>query len=571
MKNREVAGLLSRIADLWEFKGVNRFKIVAFRRAAMVIENMAEDVEDVWRTGRLKEIGGIGEGIAHRINEYLETGKMATLEEASAEVPTSLIQLMELPGVGPSTIRLVHASLGIDDVAGLERAAREGKLRGLPGMGAKKEQNILRALEIWGRSHERIPLGLALPEAERVVSALRERGFTGPLTPAGSLRRMAETIGDIDILAAADDPEALISAFASLPFVRHVLAAGGSKGSIVTEANLQVDLRVVAPESYGAALQYFTGSKQHNVRLRGMARAHGLKVNEYGVFRGAERLASRTEEEVYRAVGLPWIPPELREDAGEIEAALEGRLPRLIDEGDIRGDLHVHSRWSDGINRCEELAQAAEVRGYAYLAVTDHSPSLRIAHGLDAERLDKQLAELAELNARLRSVTLLAGSEVDIRRDGSLDWGDAELAKLDCVVASVHSGFKDDEETMTARLIRAVRHPAVNVIGHPTGRLLGSREPYRVDLPRVFAAAAEAGCALELNAFWNRLDLSAPQARLAKEAGVKFAVNTDAHQTGQLGMIRFGVGQARRGWLEPEDIINTWELARLRRFLAKGR
>lgn len=571
MRNREVAAVLSRVADLWEFKGINRYKVVAFRRAAMVIENMAEDIEELWRQDRLEEIGGIGAGIAGRIGEYLATGRMKTLEEAQEGVSAGLIQLMELPGVGPSTIRAVHKALGVEDAASLERAAREGRLRGLPGMGAKKEQNILRALEIWGRSHERIPLGVALPEAERVVAALRERGFRGPLTPAGSLRRMKETIGDIDILAAEAEPERLIAAFAALPFVRHVLAAGGSKGSIITEANLQIDLRVIPEESYGAALQYFTGSKQHNVHLRGLARARGMKVNEYGVFRNDERLASLTEEEVYAALGLPWIAPELREDAGEIEAAFEGRLPRLIEEADIRGDLHVHSRWSDGINRTEELARAARQRGYDYLAVTDHSPSLRIARGLDTERLDRQLAELAALNREHDGFTLLAGSEVDIHRDGSLDWPDEALERLDVVVASIHSGFKDDLETMTQRIIRAIRHPAVNIIGHPTGRLFGAREPYQVDLPRVFAAAAECGCALEINSFWNRLDLSGPQARLAKETGVKLAINTDAHQVGQLAMIRFGVGQARRGWLEAEDVINTWDTGRLRRFLAKGR
>jgi DNA polymerase (family 10) len=571
MRNREVAATLSRIADLWEFKGVNRYKIVAFRRAAMVIENMAEDVEDLWRQDRLEEIGGIGAGIAGRIGEYLATGRLKSLDEAAEGVPEGLIRLMELPGVGPSTIRLVHDALGVADAAGLERAAREGRLRGLPGMGAKKEQNILRALEIWGRSQERIPLGVALPEAERVIAALRKRGFKGPLTPAGSLRRMKETIGDIDILAAEADPERLINAFAALPFVRHVLAAGGSKGSVITEANLQIDLRVIPEDSYGAALQYFTGSKQHNVHLRGLARARGLKVNEYGVFRGETRLASRTEAEVYAALDLPYIPPELREDAGEIEAAEAGRLPRLVEEADLRGDLHVHSKWSDGLNRAEELARAAIERGYEYLAVTDHSPTLRIAHGLDTERLGRQIEELAALNQKIEGLTLLSGSEVDIRHDGSLDWPDDMVDRLDVVVASIHSGFKDDLETMTRRIIKAIRHPAVNIIAHPTGRLFGSREPYQVDLPRVFAAAAECGCALEINSFWNRLDLSGPQARLAKEAGVRLAVNTDAHQLGQLPMIRFGIGQARRGWLEPEDVINTWDLERLKGFLAKGR
>ncbi len=566
-----MAALLSRIADLWEFKGQNRFKIVAFRRAAMVIENMAEDVEELWRQGRLEEVGGIGAGIAARLSEYLATGHVKDYEEAQQGVSPGLIQLMELPGIGPSTIRSVHDALGVEDVAGLERAAREGRLRGLPGMGAKKEQNVLRALDIWRRSQERIPLGLALPEAEMVIAALRAEGFTTPLTPAGSLRRRMETIGDIDILAAEAEPAPLLAAFSKLPFVRHVLAAGGSKASIITQANLQVDVRAVSPDSYGAALQYFTGSKQHNVHLRGIARARGLKVNEYGVFRGEERLASRTEEEVYAALGMPLIAPELREDSGEIEAAQEGRLPRLIEESDLRGDLHVHSKWSDGINRVEEMARAALARGYVYLGLTDHSPTLRIAHGLDPARLERQLAEVAEVNRQVPGLTVLSGSEVDIRRDGSLDWPDELLERLDVVVASIHSGFKDDLETMTGRIIRAIRHPAVNVIAHPTGRLLGAREAYRVDLPRVFAAAAEAGCALELNAFWNRLDLNGPQARLAKQAGAKFSVATDAHQVGQLGMIRFGVAQARRGWLERDDVINTWELPRLLRFLAKGR
>jgi DNA polymerase (family 10) len=571
VRNREVAAVLSRIADLWEFKGQNRYKVVAFRRAAMVIENMAEDIEDLWRQGRLEEVGGIGAGIARRVGEYLATGTMGTYEDASKGVSASLIRLMELPGVGPSTVRAVHEALGVEDIPGLEQAARAGRLKGLPGMGAKKEQNVLRALEIWRRSQERIPLGVALPEAEAVITGLKRQGFQGPLIPAGSLRRMKETVGDIDILAADPDPESLIAAFAALPNVRHVLAAGGSKGSVVTEANVQIDLRVIPADSYGAALQYFTGSKQHNVHLRGIARSRGMKVNEYGVFRGERCLASRSEEEVYAALDLPLIPAELREDAGEIEAAMEGRLPELIEEADLRGDLHVHSKWSDGINRTEELAKAAKERGYSYIALTDHSPSLRIAHGLDPERLDRQLAELAEVNREHHGVTLLSGTEVDIRRDGGLDWPDEQVAKLEVVVASIHAGFKDDEETMTRRIIRAIRHPAVNVIGHPTGRLLGSREPYKVNLPKVFAAAAEAGCALEINAFWNRLDLSGAQARLAKEAGVKFSVATDAHQTGQLGMIRFGIGQARRGWLEAEDVINTYDLARLRVFLAKGR
>jgi len=569
LRNREVASIFERMADILEFKGENEFKIRAYRRAARVISDLTEDIERIAESGQLESVPGIGKAIAKKIEEYLTTGRMSKFEEVKRGIPDSLIDLMEVPGLGPKSLAILNRELGVENLDDLRRVIDEGKVLDLPGFGRKKAENILRGIELYRSSRGRIPLGVAEPVASRIVNDMRGSGYVGSIEAAGSLRRMKETIGDIDILATGPDGKRIIDTFVGLPYVREVLAAGDTKGSVIVDDGLQVDLRVVDDGSYGAALAYFTGSKAHNIRLRDIAKDRGLKINEYGIWRGGARLGGRVEEEIYSALGMIWIPPEMREDRGEVEAALEGRLPDLITESDIRGDLHVHSKWSDGSATLEEIAAEAMRRGYEYVAITDHSRSLRIAGGLTEDEVWRQIEEIERLNRTYTGFRLLSGTEVDIRADGTLDYPDGLLARLDIVIASVHTSFKQDEAAMTDRITAAMENPNVDVIGHPTGRLLGEREEYRVDMERVMEAAARTGTALEINAYYQRLDLNDVNCRRAKEMGVKLAIGTDAHHLDQMRMMKLGVGTARRGWLERKDVINTMSLEEILKWLRR--
>ncbi len=556
MQNKQVAAAFEALADLLEFKGENVFKLRAYRNAARVIQDLTEDISVLVRENRLRDLPGIGEGIAKKIVQLVNTGKMDKLEEAKQGMPSGIFDMLAIPGVGPRTVTLAHERLGIRTLKQLAAAARNGKLASLPDMGAKKAENLLKGIELMHRAAERMPLGEVLSFVEEIVEALKSRDVKEAV-PAGSLRRMRETIGDIDILTSGRNGRKIIQKFTSLPAVRRVLAAGDTKGSVVMENGVQVDLRVVPPESFGAALQYFTGAKAHNLRLRFIAKERGLKLSEYGVFKGNKRIAGRTEQEVYEALDLPLIPPPLREDRGEIEAAQQNRLPNLIKLSDIKGDLHVHTDWSDGHNTIEEMALAARELGYKYIAICDHTRALKVFGGLDAVRLRQQIAAVRKKDRKLSGISILTGTEVDIRSDGSLDLPNHVLAKVDFVTASVHSGFKQGREAITRRIIKAIENPHVNSIGHLTGRLLGRREAYELDLEAILKAAARTGTALELNAHPARLDLTDQACRRAKELSVKIAINTDAHDTEQLALMRFGVATAQRGWLERSHVLNT--------------
>ena len=557
-KNRELAKIFDRIADFLEFKGDSIYRINAYRKAARVIKDLTEDIEEIYRQGRLKEYPGIGDKIAAKIQQYFETGTIKKYEELRREIPEELMVLLDIPNLGPKTLRLAYQQLGVRNLEDLKRVIKDGSLARLPGMGPKKVENIKRGLEIFLRGQERMLLGEALQIGERVLEHLSP--LASRISLAGSLRRMKETVGDLDVLATGNR-KAIIQAFVDMPGVKEVLAKGDTKASIILE-DRQVDLRVVEEDQWGAALQYFTGSKEHNVHLRELAKERGLKISEYGVFsvKTGERLAGSTEEEVYGILGLAFIPPELREDRGEIEAAQKGSLPRLVEYDQVKGDLHVHSRWSDGTADLEELAREGARLGYQYIAITDHSRSMKIAHGLDEKRLEEQIRAIREINSRKVGCRLLAGIEVDIHPDGTLDMDEAILKELDWVVASVHSHFNQDA---TERMVAACHSPWVHCIGHPTGRIIFSREPYPVDLDRVLQAAAKTNTAMEINSHQDRLDLNDIHARKARDMGVKLALGTDAHHLGQLWMIRLGVGVARRAWLEPRDVLNTYTLEEL--------
>ena len=556
MKNREIAGLFERIADALEIKGEIGFKVLAYRRAARALEDMPEDIAVIARDHRLETIPGIGSGIAAKIEEYLKTGRMAKFREALQDVPEGLLELLEIQGVGGRTVHLMQKELGISGLRDLKRVIADGSLAGLGGMGDKKVENIRKAIEMREHVRERISICEASVVADQVIADLKDSGLIGRIAAAGSLRRMLETVGDIDILATAKDGAAIIRRLAGYPGTVRVLARGKTKGSIVVKTEFterQVDLRIVEDRDYGAALQYFTGSKAHNIKLRGMAKDKGLKISEYGVFRGKKRIAGRDEEEVYKSMGLPIIPPEMREDRGEIELALEGRLPRIVEYSDIRGDLHVHTNASDGTMTLNQIVEQSKALGYSYVAVCDHSRSVKYAHGLSVERLLTQMKDIDNLNGRLKGFRLLKGSEVDIMADGSLDFPDGILKELDFVVAAVHSGFK---KNVTERILKAMKNPYVSTIAHPTGRLISGREGYEVDVDRVLAGAREYKKALELNAYFDRLDLNEFNLKRAREAGVPISIGTDTHGPGGMEMMRFGVGIARRAWLQKKDILN---------------
>lgn len=561
MRNIDLADLFEEIADLLEIQEANVFRIRAYRRAAEQVGNLTEDAVATIETGR--KISGIGADLAAKILEAAKTGTMADLVALRLAVPRGVRQMMDLPGVGARKARLLHEKLGVDSIESLEREILSGRVLEVPGFQKKTAENLKRGIESWRAGRSRTPLGRALAMAQNLMQALREDPAVRTIEPAGSLRRRAETVGDIDLLATSDRAEAVMERFVSLPQVREVIARGDTKCSILHREGIQVDLRVVEPGASGAALQYFTGSKAHNIRLRELAVRRKLKVNEYGVFdESGARLAGATEEELYAALGLPWIPPEIREDGGEIEAALAGSLPRLVETADLRGDLHAHTDWTDGRASLEALVAAAEAKGYEYIVVSDHSRSTTIARGLTPERLLEQVRAVRALQPRHR-IRILTGSECDILADGALDFPDEVLAQLDVVLAAVHSRFKQPREEMTARICRALENPHVRVLAHPTGRLLGSRDPYEIDLERVLATAKAHGKAVEINASPNRLDLRDVHARRAREMGLLLSIDTDTHHLEELDNIDLGVATARRAWIGPDQVANAMPLERL--------
>lgn len=556
--NKELASIFRDVADMLEMKGETIYKIVAYRKAADNLEHATQDVAVLWQQGRLREVPGIGESIAAKIQEYLTTGRMALHDQLREEMPPGVLSLRTIPGVGPKTAWLLYQRLGITSVAEVERAAKEGKLRGLPGMGERSEEKILQGIEMLHRRSERIPLGIALPVAQALLAGLRECRQVLRLSTAGSLRRCKPTVGDIDILAVSREPQVVVRFFARLPEVAEVVSQGDTKSTVLLADGLQIDLMVLEETRFGSLLQHFTGSKDHNVHLRELALDRGLRLSEYGFTRpDGDVILCPEEEDVYLTLELDYIPPELREDAGEVEAAKERRLPRLVQSVDLKGDLHIHSTWSDGVSSIREMAQAAKARGYEYIAVTDHTKSLGIARGLTVDRLRERQAEIEEVNRELAPFRVLSGVEVEVKADGSLDLPDDVLAKLDLVVASVHSGLRQERERITGRVLAAMRNPHVDIIGHPTGVILGEREPYDLDFAAILREAVATGTALEINSMPNRLDLDDVHVRQAVAAGARLALSTDAHRVESLEAISFGLAMARRGWAEPASVINT--------------
>ena len=559
MKNSEVAKVFQDIADFLEMKGEIPFKVRAYQKAVRSIEHLPVELEQLMKEGKLREVPGVGEAIAKKITELLTTGRLEYYEKLRAEFPEGVITFLDIPGVGPKTAVKLSTELGIRSVEELETAILGGRVAKLFRLGDKTAENILRHLQSLRTKERRIPIGVALPLVEDIMAALDKTSGLCHLTPAGSLRRLRETIGDIDLMGTADNAEAAIDAFTHLPQAKEVLAKGGTKASIITDQGLQVDLRVVEHDAFGSLLQYFTGSKQHNIILRERGRRQGLKLSEYGItdLRTGELEKFATEEGFYHRLGLPLIPPELREGQQEVERAEQGSIPELVKLSDIKGDLHVHTDWSDGHYSLEAMARAARAMGYQYIAITEHSRGRGIARGLTEERLRQQIAEIRRLNEKLTDLRILTGTEVDIRADGSLDFPDELLGELDVVVAAVHSAMGQDQAKMTERVLQAIMNPHVDVIAHPTCRLLGEREPVALDLEAVFHAAVQAGTALEINAMPERLDLKDIHIMRARELGVKLIMNTDAHRADHLALMRFGIGTARRGWCEARHILNT--------------
>lgn len=577
LSNEEIARLLDEIGDMLDLIGESTFRVRAYHTAASSIRGLTRSIASIYQEGGVKaldEIPGVGSHTAQRLEQLITTGHLPYYEDLKKKIPEQLTELLEIPGLGPKKAKKIYDTLGITTRDELVKAIQENKLEGIPGFGKKTAENILRGIRQYEKMHERILLSDAYPIAHEMVEILRRQPFVDRVDMAGSLRRMKETVGDIDLLASSNEPMRVMNFFTAMPQVAYTLAKGETKSSIIVKNGLQMDLRVVSPDQYGAAIQYFTGSKPHNIHLRDIAKARSLKINEYGVFDVAtgDRLAGRTEEEVYGILGMDTPPPMIREDKGEIEAAMEHRLPYLIQLGDINGEFHVHTKWSDGLNSIEEVVGMARKLGYKFITISDHTERLHIAGGLTPEELDEQLKEIAKLNEKYNDIEILTGMETNIDNDGNVDFGPEVLGKLDVVVASIHSGFRQSKEHITRRMIKAIENPFINIIGHPTGRILGQRPPYDIDIEAVFKAASETGTFLELNAYPNRLDLKDDYLREARDRyGCKFTIDTDAHVMGHMTYMLYGVATAQRGWLTKEDVLNTYEVSQIKKILRQKR
>lgn len=569
MKNQEIAKIFYEIANYLEMEGV-AFKPYAYQKAALTLEGLEKDVEEIYKEGRreaLLKIPGIGESMAEKIEEYLKTGKIKYYEELKKKTPVNIEELMAVEGMGPKKAKVLYQKLGIRNLKDLEKAAKSHKIASLFGFGEKTEKNILEGINFLKRSKGRFLLGEILPTVKEVYQKLKSLKEVEKIDPAGSVRRMKETIGDVDFLVISKNPGKVMDFFVRFPGIIKIWGKGSTKSSVRMREGFDMDIRVVPARSYGSALQYFTGSKEHNIATRKIAMDRNLKLSEYGLFRGPKMIAGKTEEEVYKALGMQWIPPEMRENQGEIEAALSGKLPQIIGYKDIKGDLHCHSQWDGGTNTIMEMVKAAQNMGYEYIGISDHTKFLRIEHGLDEKKLSQQRKEIDKLNTKYKILNtkfkILQGCEANILNDGSIDIRDEALKKLDYVIAGVHSNFKMPKEKMTERIINVMKNPDIDIISHPTGRILKRRDEYQIDFDKILRVAEETGTILEINSFPERLDLNAENIRRAKEAGVKMVINTDSHHKDQLRFIEFGIAQARRGWAEKEDIINTQPLEKL--------
>ena len=590
MKNQEIAQIFYEIANFLEMEGV-AFKPYAYQKVAITLESLEEDVADIYKKGgrkALEKIPGVGKNIAERIEEYLKTGKIKYYKELKKKTPVNMEELIRVEGMGPKKVKVLYQELGIRNLKDLEKAAKAHKIAPLFGFGEKTEKNILEGIEFLKRSKGRFLLGEIMPRMKEAYEKLKRLKEVEEISPAGSVRRMKETIGDVDFLVISKKPQKVMDYFCSLPGVIKIWAKGSTKSSVRMREGFDMDIRVVPKKSYGSALQYFTGSKEHNIATRKIAIDKGFKLNEYGVFRGSKMIAGKTEEEVYKTLGLSWIPPEMRENQGEIEAALrqglrlssaerpQGKpngLPKIIGYKDIKGDLHCHSKWDGGKNSILEMAERAMEMGYKYLGISDHTKFLRIEHGLNERQLSQQRKEIDKLNESFKrkkiKFRILQGAETNILNDGSIDINDEALKKLDYAIAGIHSSFKMEKEKMTERIIRAMKNPNIDIISHPTGRIIQRRDEYQIDLDKIFRVAKTTRTVLEINSFPERLDLNDQNIRRAKEAGVKMVINTDSHHKDQMKFVEYGIAQARRGWAEKSDIINTQPLEKLLKFLGK--
>ncbi|MDT8272060.1 MAG: DNA polymerase/3'-5' exonuclease PolX [Desulfomonilia bacterium] len=569
--NKEIADIFEKTADLLEIEGANQFRVRAYRNAARIIGSQSRSVAEMVKNEEdLTTFSGIGKDLAGKIREIVETGSLPQLEKIQKQLPEGLSDLMKIPGLGPKRIGQIHKELGVSTRDEMLHAARDGKIRSLEGFGEKTEQKILEELQDSESEEHRTKYSTAREIVESIMAYLDEMKAIKTAVVAGSFRRRKESVGDIDILVTCSKSKQVMDHFTEYEDVVDVISKGSTRSSVLLRSGLQIDLRAVPKMSLGAALHYFTGSKAHNIAIRKIGRKKHLKINEYGVFRGDERIAGKTEEEVFQQIDLPFIEPELREDRGEIDAARTGSLPTLVREDDIRGDLHMHTRATDGKNTLEDMVKAARERGYQYVAITEHSPRVTMAKGLSGKNLLKRGEEMERLNERYTDITILKSAEVDILEDGSLDYSDDILKELDLVVCSVHYNQGLSRKKQTERILRAMENPHLTILGHPTGRLINERKPYEVDLDRIMHAAVENGCFLELNAHPDRLDLTDVQCKRAQEMGLKVAISTDAHSITDLDFMQFGVNQARRGWLEKKDVINTRTLKQLRKMLKRS-
>ena len=575
MNNQEIAKIFYDIAIYLEMEEVV-FKPYAFEKAALSLESFSEDVENIYKKGGIKaleEIPGVGKSIAEKIEEYIKTGKVKEYEAFKKKMPVNIDELSAVEGIGPKMIRDLYKNLKIKNLNDLEKAAKAGKIRKLSGFGEKTEKNILQGIEFLKRNKGRFLLGDILPVVNEIIDNLKNLKEVKKISPAGSVRRMKETIGDVDILITSSNPRKVIEYFVSLPGIIKIWGQGPTKASIRLGEGFDADLRVLPDKEFGSALQYFTGSKEHNIALRKIAIEKGMKLSEYGLFKGKRLIASETETEIYKALGFPYFEPEMRENTGELEAALKGKLPGVIGFKDIKGDFHVHSNWNGGADSIEEISQAAQKMGYEYIGISDHTKFLRIEHGLNERQLAEQRKEIDKLNSKFKiqnsKFRILQGCEANILADGSIDIDDKVLAQLDYVIAGVHSQMKMSKDQMTERIIKAMRNPNVDIISHPTGRLIERRDEYQIDFGMILKTAKETGTILEIDSYPDRLDLKDTNIKKAKEAGVKMVVNTDSHQLDQLRFMELGISQARRGWAEKKDIINTQPLEKLLKFFKK--